>query len=120
MLTATEKKNLQNLLAMADDPDNTFSYDELLGYLFGLAMTPELICPSEWMPVIFGGDLPDFDSVEEMQKMTGSLMQVYNKYIDDFHNNKLTFPFNIEKLQDEPVGSTLRMGFRVRRGYRPS
>ena len=40
MLTATEKKNLKNLLAMAEDPDNTFSYDELVGYIFGLAMTP--------------------------------------------------------------------------------
>ncbi len=44
MLTATEKKNLKNLLAMAEEPDDTFSYDELLGYMFGLAMTPDYDC----------------------------------------------------------------------------
>ena len=103
MLTAAEKKHLKNLLAMADDPDTALSYDELLGFLFGLAMTPDLIAPSEWMEVIFGGDLPAFDSVEKMQKMTGHLIQVYNKCIDLFDNNKLTFPFNIEKLKDSQL-----------------
>jgi yecA family protein len=100
MLTATERKNLKNLLAMTGEPDNTFSYDELLGYMFGLAMTPDILVPSEWMPIIFGGDLPAFDSTEQMQTMTDNLIQVYNSLIDDFHNYKLNFPFNIEKLKD--------------------
>lgn len=100
MLTATEKKNLKNLLAMAEDPDNTFSYDELLGFIFGLAMTPAPLVPSEWMPTIFGGDLPTFTTLEQMQKMTGSLMEVYNTFVAAFHNNKLHLPFNIEKLKD--------------------
>jgi yecA family protein len=100
MLTATEKKNLRNLLAMAEDPDNTFSYDELLGYIFGLAMTPAPLVPSEWMPTIFGGELPTFTTLEQMQKMTGSLMEVYNNFVSAFHNNKLHLPFNIEKLKE--------------------
>ncbi len=101
MLTATDKKNLQNLLAKAEDPDTTFSFDELLGYLFGLAITPELIMPGEWMPIIFGGDMPEFDSMEQGQKMTGSLIAAYNKGIDDFEKNRLTFPFNIETLHED-------------------
>ncbi len=101
MLTTTDKKHLQTLLAMSEDPDNTFSYDELVGYLFGLAMTPELLMPSEWLPGIFGGDLPEFDSIEQAQKMTGDLMEVYNKSITDFQKNQLTFPFTIEELQED-------------------
>ena len=101
MLTPTDKKNLQRLLAQAEDPDNTFSYDELLGYLFGLAMTPDVLMPSEWMPLIFDGTLPEFDSMEVAQKLTGSLMAAYNKYIAAFQSGKLTFPFTIEKLQDD-------------------
>ena len=101
MLTTTDMKNLQNLLAMTEDPDNTFSYDELLGYLFGLAMTPEVLLPSEWIPLIFGGDLPEFDSLEPAEKMTGDLMTIYNKYIADFQKDQLTFPFTIDKLQDD-------------------
>lgn len=101
MLTATDIKNLQNLLAMTEDPDNTFSFDELLGYLFGLAMTPEVLLPSEWMPLIFGGDLPESDVMEPTQKITGDLMTAYNKYLADFQRNQLTFPFTIDQLQDD-------------------
>ncbi len=100
MLTPTETKNLQKLLALTEDPDNTFSYDELLGYLFGLAMTPAVLMPSEWMPLIFDGNLPEFESMEVAQKMTGSLMAAYNTYLTAFQNNELTFPFTIEGLQD--------------------
>ncbi len=100
MLKASEKKNLRHLLALSKEPDDTFSYDELLGYMFGLAMTPDVIVPSEWLPVIFGGELPAFDSVEQMQTMTGNLIEVYNNFIIDFTNNNLKLPFNIEKLKD--------------------
>jgi yecA family protein len=100
MLTATEKKTLKNILAMTDEPDSTFSYDELLGYLFGLAMTPDVLDPNEWIPIIFGGELPASGSAELMQTMTSKLVQVYNSFIADFDNNKLNFPFKIEKLKD--------------------
>jgi len=100
MLTATERKKLKKLLTMASEPEDTFSYDELLGYLFGLAMTPEVLMPSEWMPIIFGGDLPPFASVKQMQDMTGSLIQAYNTFIEAFEADRLEFPFKIERLQD--------------------
>ena len=35
-----------------------------------------------------------------MQTMTSKLVQVYNSFIADFDNNKLNFPFKIEKLKD--------------------
>ena len=103
MITATEKKILKSLLAMTEEPDDTFSYDELLGYMFGLAMTPEVLVPSEWMPIIFGGKLPPFDSADQMQTMTSNLIQVYNSFIADFDNNKLKFPFKIEKLNENQL-----------------
>ncbi len=105
MLTAAEKKNLKNLLAMAKDPDNTFSYDELLGYLFGLAMTPDMILPSEWIPIIFDGDMPASGSPEQMQMKMDTLIKVYNSFIDDFHANRLNLPFDIENLRDEQLES---------------
>ncbi len=101
MLTATDKKNLQKLLAMTEEPEDTFSYEELQGYLFGLAITPEALMPSEWMPLIFGGELPEFSSTELARKMTSYLMEAYNKCIADFHRKQLTFPFTIETLQDD-------------------
>lgn len=100
MLKTSQKKSLKNLLAMTGDPDTTLSYDELLGYMFGLAMTPDMLVPSEWMPVIFGGDLPEFSSMKQREKMTGCLLEVYNNFVADFHDNKLNFPFKIEKMKE--------------------
>ncbi len=100
MLKANDKKTLKNLLAMSKEPDDTFSLDELLGYMFGLAMTPDVIVPDEWMPIIFGGEIPTFDSIEQMQTMTGSLIEVYNNFIVDFTENKLKLPFKIDKMKD--------------------
>ena len=35
---------------------------DLDGFLTGIAIGPELILPSEWLPVIWGGDSPKFKS----------------------------------------------------------
>jgi yecA family protein len=100
MLKANDKKTLKSLLAMSKEPDDTFSFDELLGYMFGLAMTPDIIVPNEWMPIIFGGELPTFYSIEQMQTMTGSLIEIYNNFIVDFTKDKLKLPFKIDTMKD--------------------
>jgi len=103
MLTASEKKNLKQFLALAPEPEYAFSYDELLGYMFGLAMTPEVILPSEWMPLITGGEMVDYDSMEQAERLNSCLIKVYNKFISAFQKKSLKFPFQIEKLEDEAI-----------------
>lgn len=86
---------------MTKEPEDTFSYEELEGFLFGLAMTPEVLMPSDWMPLIFGGELPEFSSIELAQEVTQHLMEAYNKCIAAFHRQQLTFPFTIETLRED-------------------
>lgn len=99
MLTAKEKKTLKKLLSIAPDPDMTFTFDELMGFMFGLGITPDIIPPSEWLPVIFAGALPEYDSNEQMKEMTGCLMQVYNKFTEAFQEERLALPFAIDKFE---------------------
>lgn len=40
-------------LADPSRPAGTLSYHELQGFLFTLASSPELVPPSEWMPMVF-------------------------------------------------------------------
>jgi yecA family protein len=103
MLTTAETKTLKNLLDLAPVPEQTFTYDELLGFLFGLAMTPDIVLPSEWMPIIFAGDSPNYNSREQAQTMTNCLLQVYNRFIADFHDQKLNFPYDIENLEEQQL-----------------
>lgn len=98
MITAKETKILKSFLSLSPDPEETFSYDELTGYLFGLAITPDIILPSEWLPSIFGGQMPVYANLEQMESMNDCLMNLFNKFTEDFHNNRLKFPFTIEDL----------------------
>lgn len=100
MLTAKEKKTLKGLLSLAPEPDMTFTFDELMGFMFGLGITPDLIPPSEWIPIIFAGDTPAYESMEQMGEMTGCLMQVYNKFTAAFQDDHLSLPFAIDKLDE--------------------
>lgn len=100
MLSESESRTLKDYLALAPVPEYSFTYDELLGYIFGIAMTPDIITPSEWQPVIFGGEKVDFSSSTQAESMLGCLMQVLDNSIDDFHKGKLLFPFNIKELTE--------------------
>jgi len=57
LFSSQEKKDLAELLSKTFNPDEAFNLEELHGFLFGLAITPDLIKPSEWLPVVFGEEL---------------------------------------------------------------
>ena len=42
-------------------------------------MGPELILPSEWLPVIWGGEDPEFETEDEMRTVLGTIMGRYNE-----------------------------------------
>jgi len=54
------------------------SFDEVRGFIFAVAGTPELVPPSEWLPEAFQGKRPDFESEEQAQAVVGELMRLYN------------------------------------------
>lgn len=103
MLTKEESASLKHYLALAPNPEGTFIFEELKGYLFGLAMTPGLILPSEWVPVIFADETPKFDTLDQVEEMHRCLIQVYSKLSARFQNNQLQFPFNLEELDSDKI-----------------
>ena len=42
---------------------------------------PELILPSEWLPVIWGGEEPVFQTEDEMRTVLGTIMGRYNEIV---------------------------------------
>jgi len=70
-----------SLRAFLQDPARAagvLKYHELQGLLFAIASAPELIRPSEWMPLVFGDAEPEYASLEEARAVTGELMSLYN------------------------------------------
>jgi uncharacterized protein len=66
----------QELLALGDD---AMLLEELDGFIAGLLVCPELIKPSEWLPIVWGSegeDDPGFDSLDHL--VLGLVMEHYN------------------------------------------
>lgn len=98
ILTTHQKEILEQFLALGTDNEETLSLTELEGFLFGLAITPELIPPSEWIPEIFGGEDPVFRGEKEANLYIKTLIEAYNAYSKAFHKDLLKFPFNIMEV----------------------
>lgn len=99
MFTGQEKKNITTLLSKAVNPNEALTLEELHGFLFGLAITPMMIKPSEWLPVVFGDKMMEFESEAEASELMGHLFMVCNRFYAENHKGKLVFPFDMRALK---------------------
>ena len=71
---------LDEFLMSDKSPDDCLQISDLDGFLTGVVIGPELIMPSEWMPVIWQGE-PDFETTEQAERIMGAIMARYNEII---------------------------------------
>jgi len=103
VFTSQEKTNLTKLLACAVNQGKVLSLDGLHGYLYGLAINPEPIFPSEWLPGIFGEEMLELPSEEEGESLMGSLFTVYNRMTQQSQDKELLFPFDIRTMDVDDI-----------------
>lgn len=101
MFTAKESEKLDYLLSKVEIREEALCLEELHGLLFGLAITPEPIMPSEWFPEIFGPKGPIFESDQDAQACIQSLMNAYNRINSESSKGSLRFPFEYDKMTDD-------------------
>ena len=73
-------------------PAGTLRYHELQGFLFTIASAPELVRPSEWMPIVFGDHEAGYDSLDEAEAVLGELMALYNSINEAVGENRAALP----------------------------
>ena len=78
MLLASDPGALRAFLEHPSRPAGTLTYHELQGFLFTVVSAPEMVPPSDWLPVIFGEEEAGFASPDEAQEILGQLMALYN------------------------------------------
>jgi len=74
---------LEEFLESDQSPPDCMLLSDLDGFLTGIAIGPELILPSEWMPVIWGGEEPDFLDSEQATEITSTIMRRYDEILQD-------------------------------------
>ena len=78
MLPASDPSTLRAFLDHPSRPAGTLTYHELQGFLFTVVSAPELIQPSEWLPIIVAGEDVDYANVEQAEAVIGQIMALYN------------------------------------------
>lgn len=76
--TATHAAVLRTFLSSSARPKGTLTYPQLAGFLFSMANGPELIRPSEWMPMVFNDQEANYESLEEAERVLQAMMALYN------------------------------------------
>src|SRR6476620_3211727 len=62
-------------------PADSMMLSDLDGFLTGIAIGPELLLPSEWLPLIWGGQAPEFADEAEAKVIVGAVMGRYNEIL---------------------------------------
>src|SRR3954452_17254859 len=62
---------LDQFLMSDASPEDCMQLSDLDGFLTGIAIGPELVMPSEWLPAIWGGDEPACPSSDDSRQLSG-------------------------------------------------
>ena len=103
---------LDDYLMSERAPDDSMGLSDLDGFLTGVVVGPELITPSEWLPMIWGGADPEFETQEEMRTVLGTIMGRYNEIAACFNSDAEEFdPIFWEGPEGEVIASDWAGGF---------
>jgi len=70
---------LDNYLMSERSPPDCMDVSQLDGFLAGVVIGPEIIAPSEFLPVVWAGGHPVFVNTEEAGIILGSILGRYNE-----------------------------------------
>jgi uncharacterized protein len=72
---------LDRFLMSDRSPPDSMMLSDLDGFLTGIAVGPELVLPSEWLPLVWGGEAPEFADESEAKVVLGAIMARYNEIL---------------------------------------
>lgn len=103
---------LNDYLLSERSPPECMDLSELDGFLAGLIASPEPIMPSEWLPVIWDGEEPEFDSEDEAGTILGTILGRYNDIAASLDTEPASFtPVFWEAADGTPVVEDWAHGF---------
>jgi uncharacterized protein len=103
---------LDRFLMSDASPEDCMQLSDLDGFLTGIAIGPELIVPSEWLPAVWGGDEPAFESIEQAQTVIGTIMGRYNEILRALSTDPETYaPLFWEGPDGEVIAADWAEGF---------
>ncbi|MBX3300704.1 MAG: UPF0149 family protein [Nitrospira sp.] len=90
--TSEQASLLMRFLSSPQRPKGTLTYPQLAGFLFSLANGPELIPPSEWIPLVFNDQEALYENMEEAEQVLQTMMALYNDCLRERTGGTMTLP----------------------------
>lgn len=94
-LTAAELGELDHFLSSGDAPETAMDVSMLEGYLTAMAIGPQAVMPSRWLPWVWdrqdGQAEVAFANMEQAQRIMGLLMRFMNGIARDFMDDPASF-----------------------------
>ena len=89
-LSDEELDELSQFLSAEDMPEDGMDIAMLDGFLTGIVIGPNTLAPNQWLPAIWDAtdDNPmSWKSPEQMQRIMGLIMRMYNDRVHDLHED---------------------------------
>jgi uncharacterized protein len=90
---------LTRFLSSPQRPKDTLTYPQLAGFLFGLANGPELIPPSEWIPLVFNDQDALYETEDEANQVLQAMMALYNDCVRERTIGGISLPPGCDMMQ---------------------
>ena len=72
-------EKLNAYLMSEESPEHCMGLSDLDGFLTGILCSPELIMPSEWLPLVWGSDQPEIKDADTHIWAVQEILQLYNE-----------------------------------------
>jgi uncharacterized protein len=93
---------LERFLSSFNRPKDTLTYPQLAGFLFSMANAPDMIPPSEWIPMVFNDQDARYESREEAEQVSLAMMALYNHCCQEGIDGSIRLPPGCE-IRPMPV-----------------
>lgn len=118
-LAGCDLENLDAFLASDRVPESCMQLSELDGFLTAIAVGPDLIMPSEWLPVVWGEGEPVFESDAELQSVVSAIFSRYHEILQTAQDEPGTYvPLLFETLDGQLLATDWAAGFMAGVGLR--
>jgi uncharacterized protein len=112
-LSEAEIELLAERLAAIENSDS-LSLEGVDGFFCALIASPDAVLPSEYLPVIFGGEPGEnagFADLEDANLVVSLLMRYWNSIIADLERESIHLPYIVEPGTDGILGRAWARGF---------
>ena len=105
---------LDDFLMSEQMPEDCMQVCDMDGFLTAMAIGPELIMPSEWLPYIIGQGEPKFKDDQQAQAFFGGVTAWYNRILEGLNQNPEQYSPCLEENRDgDPIFADWAQGFLI-------